>query len=304
MCGLAGLARLDGGPLAEGSRRVLESMARSLSHRGPDGTRILFEGPVGLGFTRLSIVDPEGGDQPLSTEDGSVVLIANGEIYNHRELEAGLPAGTRMTTDSDCEVLLHLYRRDGVHFLDSVRGIYAVVLWDRARSRLVFARDRFGVKPLHYARRGAELTFASEIKAIFANPDIPRDERVVTAVRELVDDHAEDEGRHHAFFSKFFDCIWPQLSARQRRLLGPFLPRLVLAFLEPDYDALASILSRSGLSDDEVRRVIEEAHPHDEVVADIRRTSRATLRLFHEHDILDDPGTLEAFSTSGLLGAT
>ena len=174
MCGLAGLARLDGGPLAEGSRRVLESMARSLSHRGPDGTKILFEGPVGLGFTRLSIVDPEGGDQPLSTDDGSVVLIANGEIYNHRELEAGLPAGTRMTTDSDCEVLLHLYRRDGVHFLDSVRGIYAVVLWDRARSRLVFARDRFGVKPLHYARQGAELTFASEIKAIFANPDVPR----------------------------------------------------------------------------------------------------------------------------------
>lgn len=134
--------------------------------------------------------------------------------------------------------------------------------------------------------------------------DIPRDERVVTAVRELVDDHAEDEGRHHAFFAKFFDCIWPQLSPRQRRLIGPFLPRLVLAFLEPDYAALASILSRSGLGDEEVRRVIEEAHPHDEVVADIRRTSRATLRLFHEHDVLDEPGTEEAFAASGLLDVT
>src|SRR2546423_3515600 len=136
MCGLAGLARLDGGLLAEGSSRVLEDMARSLSHRGPDDTRLLLDGPVGLGFTRLSIVDPVGGDQPLASEDGSIVLIANGEIYNHRELEAGLPAGTRMKTQSDCEVLIHLYRRDGVHFLDHVRGSYALIAWDRGRGRL------------------------------------------------------------------------------------------------------------------------------------------------------------------------
>jgi hypothetical protein len=130
--------------------------------------------------------------------------------------------------------------------------------------------------------------------------DIPRDERVVTAVRELVDDHAEDEGRHHAFFSKFFGCVWPQLSARQRRLVGPFLPRLVLAFLEPDYEALASILGRSGLSEEHVRQVVEEAHPRDQVVRDIRRTSRATLRLFHDYDVLEDAGTGEAFFAAGL----
>jgi asparagine synthase (glutamine-hydrolysing) len=174
MCGLAGLGRLDGGPLAEGSSRVLNEMARSLSHRGPDDTKLLLDGPVGLGFTRLSIVDPESGDQPLTSEDGSIVLIANGEIYNHRELEASLPAGARLKTRSDCEVLIHLYRRDGVNFLDRVRGIYAVIIWDRARGRLVFARDRFGIKPLYYAAQGSEITFASEIKAIFANPAVPR----------------------------------------------------------------------------------------------------------------------------------
>jgi asparagine synthase (glutamine-hydrolysing) len=171
MCGLAGLARLDGGPLADRSYRVLEDMARSLMHRGPDDTKLLFDGPVGLGFTRLSIVDPVGGGQPLTSEDGSIVVIANGEIYNHRELEAGFPP---MRTDSDCEVLIHLYRRDGVRFLDRVRGIYAVIVWDRARGRLVFARDRFGIKPLYYTVNGTELTFASEIKAIFANPSVPR----------------------------------------------------------------------------------------------------------------------------------
>jgi asparagine synthase (glutamine-hydrolysing) len=174
MCGLAGFARTDGGALSEGSLPILEAMARSLSHRGPDDTKLLLDDPVGLAFNRLSIVDPVGGDQPLWSDDGSVVLIANGEIYNHRELARGLPAGTRFKTQSDCEVLIHLYRRDGVRFLDDVRGIYAVIIWDRARGRLVFARDRFGIKPLYFSRNGDRITFASEIKAIFAHPAAPR----------------------------------------------------------------------------------------------------------------------------------
>jgi hypothetical protein len=140
------------------------------------------------------------------------------------------------------------------------------------------------------------------ISAILA--DIPHDRRVVSTVRELVADHAEDEGRHHAFFSQFFECIWPQLSTRQRRLVGPVLPGLVLAFLEPDYDALAAILGRSGLSDEEVRGVIEETHPRAEVVAGIAQAAKATLRLFRERGVLDDPGTLEAFLASGLIEAS
>ena len=144
-------------------------------------------------------------------------------------------------------------------------------------------------------------TIVSEtlISAILS--DIPHDARVVTAVRELVDDHAEDEGRHHAFFSRFFGCIWPQLTPRQRRLVGPLLPEFVLAFLEPDYAALESVLAGTGLREEEVRQVIEEAHPRDQVVAGIRSAGKATLRLFAEHGAFDDPETGEAFLRAGLV---
>lgn len=175
MCGLAGLARIDGGALGDEVLPLLENMARLLAHRGPDGKRVYADDAVGLAFTRLSIVDPVGGDQPLSNDDGSTIVIANGEIYNHRELEASLPAGTRMKTGSDCEVLVHLYDRDGLGFLDDVRGIYAIVLWDRRRRRLVFARDRFGIKPLYYSRNAERVVFGSEIKALFADPATPRE---------------------------------------------------------------------------------------------------------------------------------
>lgn len=170
MCGLAGVARVDGRPLSGEFDTVLAGMARALAHRGPDDDRLVRDGAVGLAFTRLSLVDPERGGQPLVSEDGSVVLIANGEIYNHRELAAG----ARMRTGSDCEVLLGLYQRHGLRFLDRVRGMFAVVLWDRTRGRLLFARDHFGVKPLYFHRGGAHITFASEITALFENPDCPR----------------------------------------------------------------------------------------------------------------------------------
>lgn len=174
MCGLAGFASFSRDWPGDG-QELLDEMASLLSHRGPDATRILNHGRVGLGFTRLSIIDPEGGDQPLSDATGEVFLIANGEIYNHRQLEATLPAGTRLRTHSDCEVLVHLYQRDGLRFLDQVRGIYAVVIWDRARDRLILARDRFGIKPLYFTRNSERLLFASEIKALFADPGCPRE---------------------------------------------------------------------------------------------------------------------------------
>jgi asparagine synthase (glutamine-hydrolysing) len=173
MCGLAGFARF-GGDWPGDPEELLRSMAAALAHRGPDATRILNAGTAGLSFTRLSIVDPAGGDQPLSDPAGEVFLIANGEIYNHRELEATLPGGTRMRTQSDCEVLVHLYRRDGLRFLDGVRGIYAVVIWDEARGRLILARDRFGIKPLYFTRNADRILFASEIKALFTDPATPR----------------------------------------------------------------------------------------------------------------------------------
>ncbi|MET7356292.1 asparagine synthase (glutamine-hydrolyzing) [Streptomyces mirabilis] len=150
-------------------------LARTLAHRGPDAEELLRDGPVGLAFTRLSLVDPEGGGQPLISPDGSIVLIANGEVYNHRALAAGLPGGGKeLRGGSDCEVLVHLYQEKGLSFLDDVRGMFGLVLWDRRRNVLVMARDHFGVKPLYFSRNRERVVFASEIKALFSDPDCPR----------------------------------------------------------------------------------------------------------------------------------
>ncbi|MFD8805371.1 asparagine synthase (glutamine-hydrolyzing) [Streptomyces sp. NPDC059597] len=175
MCGLAGLARTDGEVLDAGADGLLERMAHAVTHRGPDERELLRAGPVGLAFTRLSLVDPAAGSQPLHSPDGSVVLIANGEVYNHRELAAALPVGSRPRSGSDCEVLVHLYQQRGLGFLDDVRGMFSIVLWDRKLNRLVLARDRFGVKPLFYHRNHERIVFGSEMKALFEDPACPRE---------------------------------------------------------------------------------------------------------------------------------
>src|SRR5262245_58344282 len=123
MCGLAVLARLGGAPLDPDADAVLVRMADAIAHRGPDDRELLRDGAVGLAFNRLSLVDPEGGAQPLASADGSLVLIANGEVYNHRELAGGEP----LRTGSDCEVLLTQYARYGTGFLDRVRGMFAII---------------------------------------------------------------------------------------------------------------------------------------------------------------------------------
>jgi asparagine synthase (glutamine-hydrolysing) len=173
MCGLAGLARIDGTDLTPEADALLARMADTVSHRGPDDRELLRRGPVGLAFTRLSLVGPDDGAQPLVSHDDSLVLIANGEVYNHRQLTAGFPAGT-VRGRSDCEVLLPLYRRHGLDFLDGVRGMYAIVLWDRRAGQLILARDRFGVKPLHFHRNAERIVFGSEIKALFNDAATPR----------------------------------------------------------------------------------------------------------------------------------
>ncbi|GAA2422345.1 asparagine synthase (glutamine-hydrolyzing) [Streptomyces glaucus] len=203
MCGLTGIARVDGRPVGDEADDLLRRMARAVAHRGPDDETYFRSGPLGLGFVRLSLVDPEGGAQPLATDDGSLVLIANGEIYNHRELAAGLPAGTRLRTRSDCEVLLHLYRRDGLRFLDRVRGMFALVLWDRDRGKLIFARDRFGIKPLFYHLDRERIVFASEIKALFEEPSCPRQLDWDAALRDqmLTMAPVTDHSPAHSWFS-------------------------------------------------------------------------------------------------------
>jgi asparagine synthase (glutamine-hydrolysing) len=173
MCGISGVVRIDGQQLGAGTRLLLDRMADSLAHRGPDDRELLLDGPVGMAFTRLSLVDPAGGRQPLVSDDGSLVLIANGEVYNHRELAAKLP-GVTLRTGSDCEILLYLYRERGLDFLDDVRGMFGLILWDRHRRQLVLARDRFGIKPLYYHRDRSRIVLGSEITSLFADPATPR----------------------------------------------------------------------------------------------------------------------------------
>jgi asparagine synthase (glutamine-hydrolysing) len=173
MCGFVGVFDRRRGEAADPA--LLRRMAGRLVHRGPDSEGYFAEGPVGLGFRRLAIIDPAGGDQPLYSEDGSVVLVCNGEVYNHRELRQGLERrGHRFATGSDVEVIVHLYEEEGERLLGRLNGQFAFALYDRHRRRLLLARDQFGVNPLYYAEQGEAVLFASEVKAILEHPLAPR----------------------------------------------------------------------------------------------------------------------------------
>jgi asparagine synthase (glutamine-hydrolysing) len=151
-------------------------MTASLEHRGPDSDGLMIDGPAGLGVRRLSIIDLLGGDQPISNEDGTIHVVQNGEIYNYRELRGRLRrAGHRFATESDTEVLVHLYEERGPAFVEELRGMFAIALWDARAQRLLLARDRFGIKPLFYSVGRGRLTFASELKALIRDPRFSRE---------------------------------------------------------------------------------------------------------------------------------
>jgi asparagine synthase (glutamine-hydrolysing) len=166
MCGIAGWA---GRPDIDDE--TLRRMCAAIAHRGPDDHRIHVDRDrVGLGFRRLSIIDLEGGAQPLASEDGAVVATCNGEIYNFQELRRGLEArGHRFATHSDCETIVHLYEERGLDFLKDLRGMFAIALWDSRRERLVLARDRLGVKPLYFTTEGGGVLYGSEPGAILGS---------------------------------------------------------------------------------------------------------------------------------------
>jgi asparagine synthase (glutamine-hydrolysing) len=145
----------------------IDEMLRALVHRGPDSGGSYTDGPVALGARRLSIIDLAGGDQPIENEDGSCVVVQNGEIYNYPELRRELErCGHVFKTRCDTEVHLHLYEEHGPGYARLLRGMFAVALWDSRRRRLVLARDRYGIKPLYYRNVGGALEFASELRAL------------------------------------------------------------------------------------------------------------------------------------------
>ncbi len=170
MCGICGEWNVHGV-----SRGDLERMNASLVHRGPDDQGVAVLGETGLAMRRLSIIDVAGGHQPIANEDSTVWVVFNGEIYNHRELRRDLVArGHQLRTDSDTEVIIHLYEEKGERAVDELRGMFAFALWDSRRRKLLLARDRFGQKPLFYRFDGRRFLFGSEIKSILqASPERP-----------------------------------------------------------------------------------------------------------------------------------
>jgi asparagine synthase (glutamine-hydrolysing) len=173
MCGIAGVLYADSKRLVD--RAVLEAMGANIAHRGPDAEGFWSEPGIGLVHRRLSIIDLVEGGQPLANEDGSVQVVFNGEIYNFKDLRAGLKTkGHHFRTQSDTEVLVHLYEEEKDSLVDRLRGMFAFALWDRKRRQLVMARDRLGLKPLYIYRDAEKLIFGSELKAILAHPGVER----------------------------------------------------------------------------------------------------------------------------------
>ncbi|MDW7710968.1 MAG: asparagine synthase (glutamine-hydrolyzing) [Deferrisomatales bacterium] len=174
MCGIAGFAGTGtGSPVPDAA--VLLRMCDSLAHRGPDDRGFLRDERVGLGMRRLAVIDVAGGRQPISNEDGSVLAVCNGEIYNFRELRSELEtAGHRFRTRTDTEVLVHGYEEWGDPFLTRLNGMFALALYDRAGARVLLARDHVGIKPLYYASTPDLLIWGSEIKALLASGLVER----------------------------------------------------------------------------------------------------------------------------------
>lgn len=173
MCGICGIYNLNGQSV---DRELLGRMNDTMTHRGPDGAGLFVDGSIGLGHRRLAIIDLCTGEQPMTTDDGALQVVFNGEIYNFLQLKEELQGyGHRFRTHSDTEVLLHGYRQWGLDFVTHLRGMFAVALWDVAERKLVLVRDRLGKKPLYYFRDQNRLVFGSELKALLADPSVPRD---------------------------------------------------------------------------------------------------------------------------------
>jgi len=173
MCGIAGIvdSRLD----RTVDELLIREMCRAIHHRGPDDGGLWCEGGVGIGMTRLSIIDVAGGHQPIFNEDGSVAVVFNGEIYNHDDIRRDLEdRGHRFRTRVDSETIVHLYEEYDRDCVDHLRGMFAFAVWDSRKRKLFIARDRLGIKPLHYTSNNGRLIFSSEIKSILSVPGVAR----------------------------------------------------------------------------------------------------------------------------------
>ena len=173
MCGFAGYIHNYG---TFDKEEVIHKMADRIKHRGPDDAHYYIDDGIALGFRRLSIIDLEGGRQPILNEDGSLVLLFNGEIYNYQELrEELIKTGHVFTTKTDSETILHGYEEYGKKILDRLRGMFAFIIWNKNTKELFGARDIFGIKPFYYYKKGKEFMFGSEIKSFLSHPNFEKE---------------------------------------------------------------------------------------------------------------------------------
>jgi asparagine synthase (glutamine-hydrolysing) len=252
VCGIAGRVDRDGGVPAG----LVERMCERQEHRGPDSRGVFSDEGVALGIQRLRVIDLETGDQPVYNEDRSVAVVLNGEIYNYRELrEELLRRGHSLATHGDTEVIAHLYEDEGADLVHRLSGMFAFALWDARRQRLLIGRDRVGKKPLFYSVRGGTLSFASELAALMADGEIPREidmaavdcylaygyvqapRSIWRAVKKLPPAHTltwEDgeigvERYWHLDYSRKVDASLPELEEELRRQVSTAVRRRMIA---------------------------------------------------------------------------
>jgi asparagine synthase (glutamine-hydrolysing) len=221
MCGIAGFVESPSVPAPfrpDERQGLIAAMCGAIRHRGPDDEGVWSDRGVAIGMRRLSIIDLAGGHQPIRNEDGTVWIVFNGEIYNFRELRAGLEtAGHRFYTSTDTEVIVHAYEQWGTAAIGRLRGMFGLAIWDTRTGTLIVARDRIGIKPVHYAGVDGRLYFGSEIKSILCAPGVareldadsldhylsflytPRDRSIFKGVQKLPPGHVLvwRDGRHH-----------------------------------------------------------------------------------------------------------
>jgi asparagine synthase (glutamine-hydrolysing) len=269
-------------------------MTRTLVHRGPDDAGAFIEEGVGLGIRRLSVIDVDGGRQPIASEDGSVVVVCNGEIYNFRELRERLRSrGHVFRTRSDVECVAHLYEDRGPAFAEDLRGMFAIALFDRGRRRLVLVRDRLGKKPLFYAQTPGRIVFGSEIKAIrAAAPDlgavdvaaiqpfllfgfIPEPRTIYSVIRKLPPGHLLEYDGDRVSVRPYWDLRLPS-----RRIRNPH-DRAAVARARDELDARLEEAVRLRLESDVPLGAFLSGGPDSSlVVAYMSRLLRSPVRTF------------------------
>jgi asparagine synthase (glutamine-hydrolysing) len=298
MCGIVG--KLVNPARGAVDRGLVERMCAGLEHRGPDSRGVFIDSSVGLGIQRLRVVDLITGDQPSYSEDGSVVVVLNGEIYNFQELRRELSArGHRFASQGDTEVIAHLYEEYGTDCVTHLHGMFAFALWDRRRRQLLVARDRVGKKPLYYAERDGQFTFASELRALLEDPTIPREvdpaaldsflaygyvpapDSILSGVKKLMPAHTLVWHEGQTTLTRYWRLDFSKkLSVTDPRELH-----------EPIRDAIRKATRRRMIADVDIGAFLSGGIDSSAVVAAMSEASSAPVRTFSigfDHENFDE----------------